>query len=528
MELSRRSFVGTAAATAATAGLAMGTTAHASEDQAWDESFDVVVLGAGCAVVAALTAAKNGLSTLMVEKSDIIGGTSAVSGGGFWLPGNRLEVEEGLETDAEAGIQYGIECAKRWGGTYSEDVIRSYVKHGLEMWDMLENDLGYQFTIDPHATADYFNIDGQIGRGRAAGFLKGQSNANLTMDFWNRMCGEAQEFGCDVRTGCPALSLVRDETGVTGVVIDDNGVQKRVQAKKGVIIGTGGIDHNEIMCKAFLRMPVYHSTAAVGNTGDGHRMGMAVGANLVNMHSVWGTAMVLTDEEYEIYTCDWGSCRGKPGSIIVNKYGDRFCDESSAYPIIGRSFEPWDTGKDEYRNIPAFMLFDDGYAQRYAFPGCSAVGELPDAIVTADTIEALAERMGIDPAGLAKTIERFNAFAEAGYDEDWLRGESVYDVSRVSGDAGREDIANPCLAPLVAGPFYALKVFPGCIGTAGGLEIDGDARVLTPEGEAIPGLYAIGNASGSIFGGAYPGPGGTVGPGVIMGYAAAMHIAANR
>lgn len=524
MGMTRRGFAVAAGAAAAGLCAARGALADeaTTEAPAWDESYDVVVVGSGTAIVAGLTAAKNGAKTLLVEKSDIIGGTSCMSGGGFWLPGNKLEVAEGIEADEEPGIQYGLACAEAWGGYYDEAIIRSYVKWGLEMWDMMEQDMGYAFTIDPHATADYFNIEGQLARGRAAGFA--QEDGQTINDIWQRMASDAEGLGLEIRTGCPATALVSDAGRVTGVVVDDDGTEKRIEAKLGVILGTGGIDHNEKMCKSFLREKLYYSTAAVGNTGDGQRMGASVGANLVNMQSAWGAPMVLTDEDEQMYTCDWGLYRAKPGSIIVNSFGERFCDEATAYPIIGRTFGVWDNGRDILRNDPAYEIFDDGYAQHYKFPGGSEPGEVPAAMVSADTIEELAEKIGVDPAVLTATVERFNGFAKAGHDDDWCRGDSVYDQSPVAGDASRTDLANPSLGALETAPFYAIKVFSGAIGTAGGLEINENGQVLDTEGGVIDGLYAVGNCSGSIFGGAYPGPGGTVGPGIVMAYAAATTL----
>lgn len=522
--MTRRGFVAAASAAglAAAARCAGAAPASATGDAAWDESYDVVVVGSGTAIVAGLTAAKNGAKTLLVEKSDIIGGTSAMSGGGFWLPGNKLEVQEGIEADEEPGIQYGLACAEAWGGLYDEKVVRAYVKWGLEMWDMMEQDLGYSFTIDPHATADYFNIDGQLPRGRAAGFAL--EDGASTNDVWQRIAADAQGFGLEIRTGCPATGLVTDGGRVAGLVVDDNGEEKRVEAKLGVILGTGGIDHNDAMCRAFLRERLYYSTAAVGDTGDGQRMGMSAGANLVNMQSAWGAPMVLTDEDAGTYTCDWGLYRAKPGCIIVNSFGQRFCDEATAYPIIGRTFGAWDNGRDVLRNDPAFEIFDSSYAEHYKFPGATDLGEVPAAMVSADTIEELADKIGVVADVLKATVERFNEFARAGHDDDWLRGDSAYDQSPVAGDASRTDIANPSLGALETGPFYAIKVFSGAIGTAGGLQINENAQVLDTQGEVIEGLYAAGNCSGSIFGGAYPGPGGTVGPGIVMSYAAAMTL----
>lgn len=527
--MDRRSFLKGAAlvgGTAAIMGVAgcQSAPSEASDAIEWDEEYDVVVLGSGTAIMAALTAARNEAKVLVVEKGSAIGGTSILAGA-FWLPCNPLEKEKGIEDKREDAVAYAKACADAWGGKYDDAVIESYFDNGLAMYDMLSNEFGCTFTLDLYAKPDYFNIDGQLGEGRSVGFSQDGKHIKHAV-VWPMLQQKCEELGVEFRTGAPATELVTDGSGaVVGVKIESKSSIKAIKANKGVVVGTGGFDFSEDMKSAFLPAPFSYSMAVQTNTGDGQRMGASIGASLANMGSIWGCPSTLLDEASESYEVDWGSYRGKPGTIVVNRYGERFGNESSAYPIFNRSFEVWDTGRNDYRNIPAFFICDSSYAQRYPFPGSNyEVGKIPEGALVADTVEDLCDQAGIDRVGFAATLSAFNSNAVEGVDPTWCRGTSVYDLSAVSGDMKRDDIVNSCLAPISEPPFYAMRLMPGSIGTNGGLEIDGNGQVLDQGGSPISGLYAVGNASGSVFGGAYPGAGATIGSGFIMGFAAANHM----
>ncbi len=201
---------------------------------------------------------------------------------------------------------------------------------------------------------------------------------------------------------------------------------------------------------------------------------------------------------------------------------------SCAYHPALRAWYFYDSGKDEYRNLPSFALFDSGYTAHYAMPGANyKVGVVPDWFQKADSIADLATALKIDPTGLAQTIQTFNANALNGVDPDWHRGESDFDQV-TAGDKSRTDLKNPALAPLVTPPFYGANIWPGTCGTNGGLQTNVNAQVLNTSGNPIPGLYATGNTMASVMGAGYPGGGATVGSGMTFAYVAAQYIISQK
>jgi 3-oxosteroid 1-dehydrogenase len=221
--------------------------------------------------------------------------------------------------------------------------------------------------------------------------------------------------------------------------------------------------------------------------------------------------------------------RNSPGSIIVNMSGKRFMNESMPYVeachhMYGGEFGQ---GPGPGENIPAWLVFDQQYRDRYIFAGLQPGQRIPrkwlesGVIVQADTLEQLAEKAGLPVADLVATVERFNGFARSGVDEDYHRGESAYD--RYYGDPTNKPNAN--LGEIRHAPFYAAKMVPGDLGTKGGIRTDVHGRALRDDGSIIEGLYAAGNVSAPVMGHTYPGPGGTIGPAMTFGYLAALHIA---
>ena len=531
----RRSFLQgmLACGVAASAGMLAGcspksqdrASAPAAADVAWDEEFDVVVVGSGTALVAALSASGAGAKTLVVEKGTTVGGTT-VFGCAFWIPNNPLEKEAGIEDSHEKGLSYIKNCAEAWGGRWNEDTVESYMTGGLEMIDMLKNDYGYELTIDLPATTDYFGLPDALPKGRTVGISLNGSFVEFK-DVWPLIQKNCEDNGVEIRLKTEATSLVVDEDGtVVGVVVKDGSTTKNIRAAKGVVIGTGGFDHDETMVRSYVRTPMYTSLAVPTNTGDGHKMAMAIGASLTNMQCNWGAPYLLIDPENNQYAVDFSSVRNKPGSIIVNQFGERFADEASSYATFNRAFDAYDISRFRYRNIPAFLICDADFAENYPMAGFkSKPGDIPAGAVKADSLDELAQALGIDVAGLAATVAAFNEAAATGVDEDWLRGTSS-PFSANGGDKKREDLANASMGVIGKAPFYGIAMYPGSIGTNGGIETNGDAQALDREGNPIGGLYAVGNASSSIFGGAYTGPGATIGSGMVMAYLAGKHAAA--
>jgi 3-oxosteroid 1-dehydrogenase len=311
---------------------------------------------------------------------------------------------------------------------------------------------------------------------------------------------------------------------VTGIRATRDGEPVTVRARRGVLIATGGFERNEEMRRRYQREPAgtQWTTGAPGNTGDGILAGLALGAATGLMDDAWwGPSIALPGGPYFCL-----AERSLPGCLLVNGAGQRFVNESA--PYVDAVHAMYDGNTPENPHIPAWLVFDQRYRDRYVFAGLPPGRALPrrwyaaGSVVRADDLAGLAQAAGVAADGLAKTVTRFNEFAAAGRDEEFGRGESAYD--RYYGDPRVRP--NPNLAPLARPPFYAVKIVPGDLGTKGGLRTDSRARVLREDGTAIPGLYAAGNASASVMGHSYAGAGATIGPAMTFGYIAALDMAA--
>jgi succinate dehydrogenase/fumarate reductase flavoprotein subunit len=276
------------------------------------------------------------------------------------------------------------------------------------------------------------------------------------------------------------------------------------------------------MLQHYQRGPISYSSAVPTNTGDGILMGMGIGADLRNMNNSWGWPTYKTPRGG---IPDAGLERGKPGSIYVNRFGERFCNEAASYPLVNRTFFVWDTRIYGYRNIPAFAIIDSEHRSRYSLAGIPPGETVPEWLRMANTLRELAGLLGIDPDGLERTVQLFNASAREGVDPEFHRGEFHFDRI-TAGDLSREDVNNPSLAPVEKPPFYGLEVSPGLLGTNGGLRINTKAEVRDVFGKVIPRLYATGNAAGNPFGPSYPGGGATIGFATVFGYIAGRNAAA--
>ena len=245
-------------------------------------------------------------------------------------------------------------------------------------------------------------------------------------------------------------------------------------------------------------------------------MAMFAGADIGNMNNAWGCPHYNTPSGG---IPDWSLIRGKPGAIVVNSAGQRFANESSAYPVFNRTFYEWSNAIYGYPNLPGYTIIDNTFNTKYGFVTYVPNSTPPSYVSTANTLADLATALGIDPDGLQATVTQFNQYAANGVDPDFHRGEFSFDLN-TAGDPTRTDLANICLGPIQTPPFYGLEIDPGTIGTSGGPRINSNAQVLDQEGNTIAGLYAAGNDSASPFGAAYPGGGGTVGPATFFGWIA--------
>jgi hypothetical protein len=292
---------------------------------------------------------------------------------------------------------------------------------------------------------------------------------------------------------------------------------ERPEAER-VIIATGGFERDPQLARAFLRGPMLAPVGAPGARGDGLRLAIAAGAALGTMSEAWWCPAIQIPGE-TIDGVPLGRLilgeRARAGSLIVNGDGRRFVNEAQNYNDFGRALHDFDPAGYRFRHVPAYLVFDATYRRSWRLGPLRPADPDPAWLARGDTLGELAEALGIDAERLESTVERFNAGAAAGHDPDFGRGSYAYDRF-----VGR-------LGPLGDGPYYAVEVLPGCLGTKGGPRIDSHGRVLAArDGQPIPGLYAAGNAAASFLGGAYPGAGGTLGPALTFGLLAGRAAAA--
>jgi 3-oxosteroid 1-dehydrogenase len=320
----------------------------------------------------------------------------------------------------------------------------------------------------------------------------------------------------------PARELLGGADGVTGVKVERGGRTLNIRARRGVILASGGFEHSQTLREQHLPQPTAArwSAASPCNTGDMLTAAQALGAATALLDEAWWgpTITIAGEDRARMLFAE----RSMPGSIMVNRNGQRFVNESVAYTAATQAMYAPD-------NLPTFLLFDSRYKRDYPFgpllPGGMHLNWLQPRhirkpwLTSAASLAELAAKLGIDAPALAATVARFNQFAAQGRDEQFQRGENSYDL--IYGDVRIKP--NPCLAPLQEAPFYGIELHPGDIGTKGGLRTDANARVLREDGQPIPGLYATGNCAASVTGRHYPGAGATLGPAMTFGFLAAEH-----
>ena len=329
----------------------------------------------------------------------------------------------------------------------------------------------------------------------------------------------------------PMQNLLTDDSGrVVGATVLRDGRRIVIRARRGVVLAAGGFEHNQAMRERYLPQPTSTewSAAAGTNTGDAIRAALDIGATTRLMNGgLWCSSIKAPDDPVPRLAI---MEKSYPGSCVVNRRGRRIANESQNY--ITYQLELFAKHSDADPQVPAWMVFDARFRRSYFVGPLSTARFRPDWMLPrsyfssgflskAGTIRELAGTAGIDPDGLARTIAAMNEYARTGEDLEFRRGEAEYD--RYYADPSIKP--NPCLAPIVEPPFYAMRIEPGDFGTQGGLATDTDARVLGSWGEPIPGLYAVGNCAAAVLP-TYPGPGSTLGPAMTFAWQAAQHIAA--
>lgn len=533
---------------------------------------DVLVLGSGAAgLTAALAAAQTGAEVSLYEKADVLGGSSAISGGVPWMPLNHHQDAAGVGDSREEALAY---LASLSLDRMDPAMAETFVDQARETVLWLEATTEASFTLLPrypdyHPENPGGKPDGgrsldpglfsykrlgawqdKVARSKRSAHLKitdttlGGGTGHLPeeelqrrIDADLRGCGNALvgpiikallDLGVEPVVNARATDLVVEDGRVTGVRFLVDGEEQVVGARRGVILATGGFEWDGDLVRAFLRGPMTAPTSVPTNTGDGLRMAMRVGAELGNMGQAWWVPAVKIPGDSA-----FGQQRSNlvnrertlPGSIMVNRAGRRFTNEASNYNALGGAFHQLDSVTFTYANLPAWLVFDHAHAAKYGTFGAPAGSPVPEWVTTAPTVRALAEAVGIDPEGLEATIARWNAFVDARQDEDFHRGDSAYD--RWSGDGDHRFLKESTLGRLDAGPFHAVQVESGTLGTSGGPRTDTCGRVLDTHLQPIPGLYAAGNVAAAPTAMAYGGAGGTLGPILVFGRLAGLAAATN-
>ena len=517
----------------------------------WDYEADVVVVGSGAAgLSAAVTAAIESASVCLIEKAGLIGGTTAVSGGLTWVPNNHHMSEVGVDDSAAEALQH---IERNTLGRGDKKLIETYVSEAPKVIRYLEDNNVIQFNSVKHYPDYHPEFEGGRNGGRPiegplfdtkrlgdwAAKLRVSpvfgrtpmrvSEATTWGAFSNplgigHLLHACLERGVEPRVNTAAKELLTEGERVVGLIADGPEGELRIMANKGVILASGGYEWSESFVRDFMNGVLTHPNTPPQCEGDGLRMAMQVGAKLGNMGEAWWAPfMVIPGEKYDgapLYRADF-AVRTLPHSVIVNANGERFVNEALNYNDLMKPFFDIDPNTMKRKNLPAWSIVDQQFLDKY-FYITSIPGRPPPSYVQQhDTIDSLANIIGIDAAGLQHTIERFNSFAKEGRDPDFARGDSEYD--RFYGDRKHEP--NPCLGTLEKPPYYAIELKPGALGTKGGPRTDVHGRVLHVNGTPIDGLFAAGNVAASLAGSGYPGPGITIGAALLWGHLSARFAA---
>lgn len=501
------------------------------------QEYDVVVVGSGGgAMTGAFLAQKAGLSTVLVEKTPLIGGTSAYSGGACWLPGSQVQ--------QRAGIGDSTEGARDYLGAILEDPdaekVESFLAHAPELVAELEA-AGLPFEWLPFA--EYYDAPGRVTMGRSiqpvsikrgelppevAELVRppverdragegGRNTLSGGQALIARLAALYVEAGGEIRTGLPVTGLVVDDQRVVGVATMSPEGPVVVNARRGVLVAAGGFEGNAAL-RAEHGVPgevAWTMAPRDTNTGEPIEAGIAIGAATDFRGVGWFCPGLEQPDGGGSFTLGFRS------GLMVDATGNRYANECLPYDRFGREMAK--AAQGSAGRIPSWFVFDSregGRLPAIAMPeGDPAEHLAAGTWVQADTLAELAGLIGVPADALAASVERYNGFCETGVDEDFGRGEDEYDTF-FAGGTGPNKALTPCDQP----PYVAARFVLSDLGTKGGLVTDAAGRVLREDGSAIAGLYASSNSVASVFGGVYPGPGAPLGSAMVFASLAVRDI----
>ncbi|RKP55998.1 FAD-binding protein [Pararobbsia silviterrae] len=559
----------------------------------WDEQVDLLIFGAGAAgMTTALIAHHEGLQVMLCEKTAAVGGITSTSGGTTWVPGTRLSVDAGVpdtigdarrflesvvgdrggDAAREAFLQSGPEAIDElerisavkfvaaaahpdyvngpgaaYGGralapvpfdarVLGRDFVRVRPPRDVFMGlgGMMVNRNDLNALLFPFASGQNFKRTVEVVGRYLIDRLRFARGTQLVMGnaLAARLFYSLRERGVDMRFETPLVELVREQGRVTGAIVTSpDGTRKRIGARRGVVLATGGLTRHPVLRKQLFPAAAQPlSLSPDTHTGDGLDRAVKVEARIEDggdSPGLWMPCSIQrapdgTERVWPHIILD----RAKPGLIAVNRHGKRFVNESNSYHdfVMGMLR---DTGDGQ--SVPAHLIVDAAFLRDYGLglvmPGRHrariASFVRSGYLVTAPTLRDLAKKLDVDVNGLLQTVERFNRDAAAGQDPEFERGGSP--MSRFNGDPAQKP--NPCVRPIGDGPYYAVTVRPADLACSAGLSGTENGEVLDTSGKPIPGLFACGNDLASIFRGTYPGPGTTLGPAIVFGWRIAKFAA---
>jgi 3-oxosteroid 1-dehydrogenase len=545
-----------------------------------NKTFDFVVVGSGGgSMCAALAMRAAGKSVLILEKTDLVGGTTAISGGVMWIPDNRFMHQEGIKDSREQAIDYldAVVGDHDEAPGASRERRTTYVEQAPKMIDFLVSQ-GIRLRRIP-SWPDYYDATGESVPGRTVvselfdinqlgewksrlrpGFLPLPANLDEAMELPNfkrswqgkkvlariiwraitsklkgkhlttagqalqgQMLHAAIAAGAEIEVNASVKQLVLEGERVTGVVVENEGSDLHITARSGVLINAGGFSRNQRMLDQYIPgTSTQWTNTAEGDTGEMIEEAVRIGAAIAQMDQRVGNPVALPPGETPPTPVIVHGDMAKPHSIVVDQNGERYMRESHSYMEVGKAMLEHNK---QAPAVPSWLVMDSQYLETHMLAGTMPGSKKPKAwyeqrfLRSGQTLEALAKECDMDPARLQATVERFNGFVRSGRDEDFQRGDHVY--SQWLGDALNQHSA--ALGALERGPFYAIQVYPGDVSTFGGLVTDAQARVLREDGAVIAGLYATGTSTASVMGSASPGAGSSIGPSFTWGYVAANH-----
>lgn len=549
-------------------------TVAALKEKDYDKATDVVIVGSGAGgLTAALRAKYHGLEPLVVEKTSTIGGSSAYSGGALWVPNNHVSKAAGMEDSLEEALTYLEAVVPPNTRSSTKERKLAYLNESPKMVKFLE-DGGFKWRAGVRYP-DYHSLEpgskplGRVIEGKVFDlkklkdwrsmirlpsgpnlivysnesphifrvgahlhdFLKfsvfvarlgirvlaGQKPVTLGKSLIGQLLYMNKQQGTEIWRGIKLVELATDERGaVVGVVVERDGKKVRTGARNGVLLTAGGFARNPAMRDQHQKRAEYAqwSVASPGDQGEAITAGQKAGGVIDMMDAAWWMPMILVGETPILDI----AARSLPHSIVVDGDGHRYLNEALDYDDFGKIMNK---RHETTSATPSWIIIDARHRNKYILgqfgPRHTPQWAIENGLIYKDdSIVGLAKQINIDPTNLQNTITRFNTFASKGVDEDFRRGENPYD--RFFGDPYHKP--NPNLGSIAEAPFFAVRLYPGDLGTKGGLLTDDFARVLMEDGKPVPGLYAAGNTTASVMGRRYPGPGATLAPAMTFSYIA--------